>query len=447
MAFRTRQTRCVTRLLVLRRLTSRQSAQCDTLRREAGRCWSDLVRAHKLERERSHWLSVRELELRVAHGYALHSQTVQALAQRLDANIQTARTLRAKEEAEGAKLSVYPYHTPEHQTVVWKDMAIRVDGTHILLSKGRGRPALRLPLPVEYRQADIRRAELLWRAGSYELCLTIDTGETDAPPLDHGLTAGVDLGEVHIAAIATSAWNVLVVSGRHLRACKRLRNKRHAAYQRRRARCIPGSRRWRQLKRRGAQASGMFYRQQRDTLHQASRKALTFCQSEGVATMAIGDVRTIHNRLHRGGNKQKIGQWAHGQFCHYLLQKAANVGIATAYIPEDYSSQTCSACGHQRSYTPSQRMPTCPGCGVRIHRDANGAANICSRSLFGVYACVHIESVASIRPIRVVRAALKGDSHEILNDDPMVGPRSGICGESAGMGRNRHEPHHAWRDI
>ena len=47
MAFRTRQTQVVTRLLALRRLTPRQRAQCEALRREAGRCWNSLVMAHK----------------------------------------------------------------------------------------------------------------------------------------------------------------------------------------------------------------------------------------------------------------------------------------------------------------------------------------------------------------------------------------------------------------
>lgn len=93
MGYRTRETACLTRLLPLSRLTKRQREQCMALRREAGRCWAVLVTAHREARERGQWMSTRELELLVQHGYALHSQTVQALAQRLDANIQTTREL------------------------------------------------------------------------------------------------------------------------------------------------------------------------------------------------------------------------------------------------------------------------------------------------------------------------------------------------------------------
>ena len=82
---------------------------------------------HKERREAGHWMSARELELHVAHGYALHSQTVQALAQRLDANLQTARALREQGTAPGS-LMAYPNKTPDRPTAIWKDMAIRMKG-------------------------------------------------------------------------------------------------------------------------------------------------------------------------------------------------------------------------------------------------------------------------------------------------------------------------------
>lgn len=400
MAFRTRETRCVTRLIPLHHLTRRQRAQCEELRREAGRCWASLVTAHREEREAGHWMSTRELELHVVRGYALHSQTVQALAQRLDANLQTVRILRENKAGEEGGAYAYPYRTPEFQTVIWKDMAIRRVGERLILSNGRGREPLQVRLPAEYQAADIRRAELTWRADHFELCLILDTGET-LPELNAGgALAGVDLGEIHIAAVATSAGNVLILPGRHLRACKRLRNKRHAAYRHRLAQCVEGSRRWRRLRRRAAQASARFYRQQRDILHQASRKALTFCSREGVGALVVGDVRGIQRRLRRGANNQRLGQWAQGHFCRYLAEKAAVRGISVAYLPEDYSSLTCSRCGQERPSPPTGRDFACPACGANIHRDANGAANICSRGLAGAYGVVAVASVRFARPIR-----------------------------------------------
>lgn len=270
----------VTRLIVLRRLSKGQEAPCEALRREAGCCWSELVTMHKTGREQGQWISVREMEQRSANGYALHSQTIQALAQRLDTNLQTAKALRERQSATGGEESVtiqFPYRTPAYQTVTWKDMAIRMVEGRIVLSSGRGRAPLRLALPAEYHQADIRRAELTWRADHYELCLTIAAPqivETDEGADNVGKeSAGVDLGEIHIAAVATTRRQTLIVSGRLLRSCKRLRNKRHGAYSSLLAHCTPGSRRARQLRKRKRQASATLVRQQRDILHQASRKS------------------------------------------------------------------------------------------------------------------------------------------------------------------------------
>src|SRR5260370_39458194 len=137
----------VTRLVLLRALLPRQQAQCEALRREAGRCWSELVTLHRERREQGAWLSTRDLELYAANRFALHSQTLQALAQRLDANLQTGRALREQEATKGDVRTQLPYKTPEFQTVTWKDMAIAVDaGGRLRLANGPGRAAPGAPL-------------------------------------------------------------------------------------------------------------------------------------------------------------------------------------------------------------------------------------------------------------------------------------------------------------
>jgi putative transposase len=312
--------------------------------------------------------------------------------------LQTGRALREQEAAKGNVTTQLPYKTPEFQTVIWKDMAIAVVGRRIRLSTGRGRPALALPLPPEYQQANIRRAELVWRADHFELCLTLDTGEALPDSCAEGAAAGVDLGEIHIAAVATSGGEALIISGRGLRSCKRLRNKRHAIYQRLLARCERGSRRWRRLKRRHAQASARFFRQQRASLHQASRKVVAFCQREGVGRIAVGDVRDIQSGVRLGRNNQKIAQWPHGQFYQYLSYKAERKGLRATYVAEDFSTVTCSTCGYRLASSPRQRMFACASCGTRLHRDVNGAANICSRALQGEYGHIQCERVMCARP-------------------------------------------------
>jgi putative transposase len=230
---------------------------------------------HTQAREHGQWLSASELEQATKGGqYALHSQSVQALCQKFAANVATASELRRQELAETGRIQTeYPHHAKPYQTVVWKDQALTVLPTgQLRLPTGGQRPPLLLPLPAKYQSANLRRVELTWRADHYELCLTLDTGETLPPPLLAGEVAGVDLGEVHIAAVTTTRRRALVVSGRQLRACKQWRNKVHSVLQEQLSRCQPGSRRAKRLSRRKAQVSAKLYRQQRDLLHQAARK-------------------------------------------------------------------------------------------------------------------------------------------------------------------------------
>ena len=300
--------------------------------------------------------------------YVLHSQSVQALAQRLDDNVKTANRLRQTEPE-----ARYPYKDKTYQTVIWKDQAIRVKEGKVYLPNGRKMPTLALPIPVEYQDCDIRRAELTWRADHYELCLTIDTGIPIPALLEWGKTIGVDLGEINIAAAVTEDGEGVVISGRHLRSIQRLRNKRLAAYQSRIDRCKNGSKRKRKLLQSKRKASAQYKRQQRDLLHKASRQLVDFCQEQGVAQIAVGDVKDIQTGVDLGRkSNQKISQWPHGQFVKYVGYKARQLGIASDPIAEDYSTKTCSKCGHEMKNAPRGRVLYCPGCGVRLSRDGNG---------------------------------------------------------------------------
>jgi putative transposase len=230
------------RLIAWRGLSPATLAQCQALRAEAGRLWTDLVTLHAQARAQGHWLSASELEQATKGGqYLLHSQSVQALCQKLAANVETTTELRRREWAETGHIqTAYPHHATAYQTVVWKDQALHLlPSGQLRLPTGGQRPPLLLPLPEEYQRANLRRAELTWRADHYELCLTLETGEALPPPLPTGEVAGVDLGEVHVAAVTTTKRHALVVSGRQLRACKQWRNKVHSLLQKQLSRCHP----------------------------------------------------------------------------------------------------------------------------------------------------------------------------------------------------------------
>ena len=225
-------------------------------------------------------LSAGDLEQAAKGGlYALHSQSVQALCQRFAANMDTATALRRQELAEYGRIqTAYPRHSKVYQIVSWKDQALMVASSGDLrLLTGGQRPPLLLPLPEDYRQANLRCTELTWRADHDELWLILDTGQPVPSPLPAGEVAGVDLGEVHVAAVTTTKRHALVVTGRQVRSCKHWRNTVHSVLQEKLSRCQPGSRRAQRLLKRKAQVSAKRYRQQRDILHQAARTVVDVC--------------------------------------------------------------------------------------------------------------------------------------------------------------------------
>ena len=400
MGYRTAHNPCIVRIVPLKGLSPSQQELCFFLRSEAGRCWTEMLQAH-IKSRAGKWLGSEELGKRFKGGYALHSQTVQALAQKLEANVDTARELRKSDPR-----ARYPYRPKQYQTVVWKRSALhwQADG-RLLLSNGRQRVPLVLKVPGEYLERSICQVELTWRADHYELCLTIDTGIPNPSPNEGGQMAGIDLGEINIAAVTVESGESLVVSGRALRSVKQLRNKRQALLTSLLSRCKPGSKRQRRLLRSKTRSSAKLYRQQRDILHKASRQVVEFCEDNGVQEIAVGDVRAIQDQVALGAKTdQKISQWAHGRFVKYLTYKAAQYGMLVKQIPEDYSTRTCSFCGRVARDAPRGRVYTCPGCGAVIHRDVNGASNICSRARHGSYACVQAQTIKYLRPLGRSRA-------------------------------------------
>jgi putative transposase len=402
----TKTTICKVHLIPLPHLPKTIAKVCETIRKEAGRCWSDIVKFHKEGRDSGQWPSCRDLEHSTKGLYSLHSQTIQGLCQKLDANVKTASLLRRQETSEfGHPITEYPIHPKEFQTPLWKDQAIKVREGHIVLPNGKGNPNLILPLPEQYHDANIRKAELLWRDNRYELCITFDTGVEYPKPLKHTSTAGVDLGEINVATICAEDGDCIVISGRKLRHSKQLRNKRHKAYDERIKRCKEKSKRWRRLKRQKARASAKLARQQRDFLHKSTALVVAFCTFKNITDISVGDVRYIADGVDKGHvNNQKISQWPHGQTYKYIEEKAKASGMRTTQDPEDWSSRTCPVCGHVLSSAPRGRIFKCLGCGSVLHRDAVGAANICSRAVHGSYGHVSPLRVKHLRPVGVVRA-------------------------------------------
>ena len=407
MGYRKSKSSCNVQITRLSLNKSRQS-QCHRLQLEAGRCYSDMLDAHVQSRQ-AVWLTEAELKSHFK-GYALYSQSVQAIAEKLIANVASAQSNIAREmEAFGKTDWRLPYKPKETYTVTWKEECFRWKEGLLHVSNGRGQDPLTLSLPAKYTDKPIKMGELVCRHGIYYLHMTIDTGEIDPPLLQGKRSAGLDLGEIHIASVSTDTGDTLIVSGRHLRSIKQKRNKnRKQIGQKIRNKQLcsrtksQASKRLQKLELAQEQHRRKFERQQRDTLHKASRQIVEFCHDNKIATIYYGD---IHGIPEKGKNSKqhndRMSQWAHGQFISYLTYKARAYGISVKMIDESYSSKTCCKCGHVKKSSVTGRTYKCtqPDCGSIHHRDANGSCNIVSKGRHGDYGKVQPKNIKYLQPV------------------------------------------------
>ena len=142
-----------------------------------------------------------------------------------------------------------------------------------------------------------------------------------------GSVAGVDLGEVHPAAI-TDGRQSLVVSCRDLRSLNQYWNKRLAELTSLQASKQKHSRRWWRIQRRIIHFLAQNKHQRRDLEHKISRAVVDWSVLNEVGTLAIGDVRNVANgkRLNRK-SQQKVSNWSYGKIRQYIAYKAAAEGI------------------------------------------------------------------------------------------------------------------------
>lgn len=101
---------------------------------------------------------------------------------------------------------------------------MHLEDKRIILPMGRGRPSLILPRPAWLDQP--RACQIVWNGlcNALHISITEETGEAPLLESTHR-HATVDLGQIHLAAVATNTGEALVVSGRGIRSVKRQHSK------------------------------------------------------------------------------------------------------------------------------------------------------------------------------------------------------------------------------
>ncbi len=128
----------------------------------------------------------------------------------------------------------------------------------------------------------------------------------------------------------------------------------------------------RSAKRRLKKLSGKEKRFSQDVDHCTSKKLAAL----PTRILVLEDLTGIRKR--RSGKKMNkwLGSWTFSRLQTFLEYKAEAQGKQVVYINPAYTSQTCSACGHQNKNNRTRARFKCGTCGFQQHADINAARNI-----------------------------------------------------------------------
>jgi putative transposase len=104
--------------------------------------------------------------------------------------------------------------------------------------------------------------------------------------------------------------------------------------------------------------------------HQLSRKIVN-----RFGMIALEDIH-VNRMLHNHCLAKSLSDAAWSGFFQQLAYKAACAGRQFVAVNPAYTSQDCSGCGHRQRMPLSERVFSCPCCGMVLDRDHNAALNI-----------------------------------------------------------------------
>ena len=273
--------------------------------------------------------------------------------------------------------------------VRWYAGTFMLEGRVLRLPVARGCAPLlaRLDRDLPYPVDQVRSVTLLCEAGRLWVDVTAEVPVAAYPGgegPDPGRVAGVDLGVIHPYATAGPGGEMLLVSGRAVRAECRQHLREARARSRAAARRAPkpgqrGSRRWRQFRRRQRMIEARHRRRVRQAQHEAAKTVIGWAVQHRVGTLAVGDPRGVLGLAAGRRHNQRVRSWRVGNLIRALSDKAQAAGITLELIDERGTSSTCPACT-RRVPKPAGRTFSCPHCGQAGHRDLVAAANIAARA-------------------------------------------------------------------
>jgi putative transposase len=343
------------------------SNKIDDMLEKSGDLYSDIVVWFwRYVRRKEHWISKSDMQrwrCKSGDWLGLHSQSVQAVADQFYDALQGWFNNKESD----------PNHNPpksrkKRNKVIFKSSAIRKRDGELILSRGQYKDSI----VVEWDHGEPKRVELIEENGRPVLCCQYEVEPEDKTTGSR--TAGLDLGEKHLAAIYVDGEDPILLNGGEYRAKQRYREKTKAKIQSKIDRKQKGSNRFGRLVETKNKQLGSLNNQIKDILHKYSRKLVSHLIDRGVDTLVVEDLKGLRQNLDMGKRmNQRLHQWVFGSFLHMIEYKCRLVGIDVERVDPEYTSQMCPRCRSKNK--PTGRKYSC-SCGFVGHRDTVGAFNV-----------------------------------------------------------------------
>jgi putative transposase len=295
----------------------------------------------------------------------VHSQVLQNVTERVD------RAFKAffRRRPEGAEKIGFPrfkgFGRYDSITYPQYGNGVRLERDRLILSKvGAVHVVLHRPLEGTPKTVTLTRS----RSGKWFACFSCETEAASLPPT--GAVVGVDVG---LSSFATLSDGQKIDNPRFYRRdetdLKRVQQRKDAA---------KNAQNWPEnAKQKGilAKIHERIANRRSDFAHKASRALVDSYQVivfEDLAPMEMGRSR---------GMRKSILDVAWTQFISMTVAKAEEAGRRVILVNPKNTTKLCSSCGEIVPKKLSERVHTCPVCGLVLDRDENAALNILQRGL------------------------------------------------------------------
>lgn len=290
----------------------------------------------------------------------VHSQVLQNVAVRIDLAFQAFFRRCKSGEAPG-----YPRFrgTGRYDSITFPQVPVGCrleaeDNRVRIANVGRVKVVLHRPLEGTPKTATIWRSS----TGKCYICFSCDCAEPSPLPAT-GQHVGIDVG---LKTFATLSTGQEIENPRFLRTEERAL----AKAQRRLSKAEKGTPERAERRKIVARVHERIAWRRGDFAHQHSRRIVNQFD-----LIAVEDL-SVNRRLHTHCLAKSIADAAWTQLAAYLSHKAAWAGRSYVAVNPAYTSQDCSGCGHRQPLSLSDRIYTCPCCGLVLDRDLNAAQNI-----------------------------------------------------------------------